>query len=317
MEPTVLLLGWFSVLTLSSAVAAALTFLVTIFCNTFLALTLRMSLLLAVTAGDIGFAVRICFPEQTTEVATEWRLALLLTDRINHSNFVFAKIVIGFVVGGKVIFFVNRGDLASFAILMNSFKLDRKLHGLVQRVFVGLHNFATNQFVEAGQKQLMLEELLSIANPFLFALSEIGGSHRNSQAGDVGRNNPVSGDVGWLGLAHFEERIMHPKIVVMHTFALTLSKLGEVGASDLCSVPWLITCQKFILGGIPIVSGNAGVLERIPPKDCSVAEYQVDLGKLASVVPICNTSGCFNSNDKQSCSERVFVLLTKEQRHLR
>ena len=100
---------------------------------------------------------------------------------------------------------------------------------------------------------------------------------------------------------------MHLKIVVMHTFALMLGKLLEVGASDLCGVPWLITCQKFILDGIPIVSGNAGILERIPLNGCSVAEDQVDLRKLASVVPICDMSVGFNLINKQSCGDHVFA----------
>ena len=126
-----------------------------------------MSLLLTVMAGDIGFAVRICFHKRMTEVATERRIALSLMNCINRSNIVIAKIVIGFVVGGGgVVFFVNHGNLTSFAILVNCFELDCKSHGLMQRVFVGLHNFAMNRFIEAGQKQLMLEELLRITNPF-------------------------------------------------------------------------------------------------------------------------------------------------------
>ena len=154
----------------------------TIFCDAFLALMLHMSLLFAVTASDIGFAIRIRFPKQMTEIAMEQRLALSLTDRVNRSNFIIAKIIIGFIVGcdSGIVFIINCGDLTSLEILVNGFEPNGKSHGLIQRVFVGLHNFATNRFVEASQKQLMLEELLSITNPFSFELGKVGGSHGNS-----------------------------------------------------------------------------------------------------------------------------------------
>ena len=120
------------------------------------------------------------------------------------------------------------------------------------------------------------------------------------------------------GLAsHFEECIVHSKVVIMHTFALTLGELHEVGAGDLCSVPWLVAGQKFILDGIPIVSGDAGILEGVPPNDGSVAKNQVDLRELMSVVPVCDASSGLDPVDEQSCGDCIFVLSTEEQQHLR
>ena len=185
-----------------------------------------------------------------------------LSDRIYCCNFVIAKIVVGFIVGGGggIVFFVDCSNLTSLAILVNGLELHGESHGLVQRILVGRHDISSDRFIEACQKQLMLEKLLSITNVFPFAFGEVGYSHRNGHGGNVGWNNSECSNVGRLGLTHFEECIVHSKEVIMYTFTLTLGELLEVSAFDLFRVPWLIAGQKLVLDGIPVVSGDTGVL---------------------------------------------------------
>ena len=113
-----------------------------------------MSLFLAVPASDVRFAVQqICFTKRTTEVASEQRFALPLTDRIDCHDFVIPKIVMGFVVGGGgIVLLVDCGNLTSFTCLMNGFQFDGKSHGLMQRLFVGFHDPASDRLVEAREK---------------------------------------------------------------------------------------------------------------------------------------------------------------------
>ena len=113
-----------------------------------------MALLFAVMASDVGFAIRrIRFPKQTTEVASEWRFALPLTDCINCHDFVIPKIVMGFVVGGGgIVLLVDCGNLTSFTCLMNGFQFDGKSHGLMQRLFVDFHDPTSDRLVEAREK---------------------------------------------------------------------------------------------------------------------------------------------------------------------
>ena len=75
-----------------------------------------------------------------------------MTDRVYCGDFVISEIVVGIVVGGGFLLFVDGGDLTSFPVLVDRLELDGKTHGLVKRFFVGFHHTTSDRFVEAREK---------------------------------------------------------------------------------------------------------------------------------------------------------------------
>ena len=182
-----------------------------------------------------------------------------MTDRVYCSDFVISKIVVGIVVGGGFLLFVDGGDLTSFPVLVDRLELDSETHGLV-KFFVGFHHTTSDRFVEAREKQLMLKELFSIPDTFSLTFSEVSRRDGDGQRGDVGGDSSEGGDVGRLGLAHLGERVVHPQVVVVNSLTLTLGKLREVRTGNLGSIPGLVTREELVFDGIPIVPVDAGIL---------------------------------------------------------
>ena len=145
----------------------------------------------------------------------------------------------------------------------------------------------------------------------------IGRSDRNGQRGDVGGDHSEVCNVSRLGFAHLGERVMHPQVVIVNSFTLRLGKLREVRTGDFGHIPGLVACKELVFDGVPIVPGDASILQGFPPDHGPVTKDQINLGKLPSVVLVGNVSGGFNEVDEQSGCDCVFVLLAKEQWHLR
>ena len=107
---------------------------------------------------------------------------------------------------------------------------------------------------------MMLKELFSISDTFSLTFGEVSRCDGDGQRGNVGGDSSECGDVGRLGLAHLGERVVHPQIVVVNSFTLTLGKLCEVRTGNLGGVPGLVACKEFVFDGIPVVPVDAGVL---------------------------------------------------------
>ena len=158
----------------------------------------------------------------------------------------------------------------------------------------------------------MLEELFSISNAFSFAFCKVGWGHRDGQRGDVGGDHSERSDVSRLGFAHLEECVMHTQVVVVNAFTLTLGEFREVCTGDLGRIPGLVACQELVFDSVPVASGDAGVLQGIPPDYGPVAKDQVNLGKFSSVIPVGNASVGFDAIDEQSGCDHVFVLSAED-----